>query len=130
MTRTGNTKTSRVQRLTMLFGGLLGGLGVMLAAAASHISDAHLLSNASTMALAHAPVLIAISLGWEKLPTAFPASLTMMVGCTLFIGDLLTRQFLGTALFPFAAPLGGFIMLKSWFILAVSALLKAKPFKI
>jgi uncharacterized membrane protein YgdD (TMEM256/DUF423 family) len=115
-----------VKRSALLFGSLFGGLGVMLAAAATHTADTHLLSNASTMALAHAPVLIAISLGWEKLRTALPASLAMTLGVLLFVGDLLARHFAGTALFPMAAPIGGIAMMLSWFILAASAFMRPR----
>jgi uncharacterized membrane protein YgdD (TMEM256/DUF423 family) len=121
-----NATTPLAQKVALLFGSVLGGFGVMLAAAATHTADTHLLSNASAMALAHAPVLIAISLGWDKLRTAPAASIAMMLGCLLFIGDLLMRHFAGTGLFPMAAPIGGILMLASWFILAFSALLKAK----
>lgn len=118
--------THLAQRSSLLFGSLFGGLGVMLAAAATHTADTHLLSNASAMALAHAPVLIAISLGWERLCTALPASLAMTIGILLFVGDLLARHFGGTALFPMAAPAGGIAMMVSWIILAASAFLRPR----
>ena len=114
------------KRSSLLFGSLFGGLGVMLAAAATHTADTHLLSNASAMALAHAPVLIAISIGWEKLRTALPASVAMTIGILLFAGDLLSRHFGGSALFPMAAPIGGIAMMLSWIILAASAFLRPR----
>lgn len=113
-------------RITLLFGSLLGGFGVMLAAAANHTADTGLLANASAMALAHAPVLIAIALGWHHLATARYASVAMMLGTLLFIGDLLSRHFAGHALFPMAAPAGGIAMMGSWIILASSAIIKVK----
>jgi uncharacterized membrane protein YgdD (TMEM256/DUF423 family) len=114
------------KRSALFFGSLFGGLGVMLAAAATHTADTHLLSNASAMALAHAPVLIAISIGWEKLRSALPASIAMTIGILLFVGDLLSRHFGGSALFAMAAPIGGIAMISSWIILAASAFLRPR----
>lgn len=119
-------KANIAQCSALFFGAVFGGLGVMLAAAATHTADTHLLSNASAMALAHAPVLIAISLGWERLRTALPASLAMALGVLLFVGDLLSRHFAREGLFPMAAPAGGVLMAASWLILAISALLHPK----
>lgn len=120
------SRANLAQRSSLLFGALFGGLGVMLAAAATHTADTLLLSNASAMALAHAPVLIAISLGWERLRTALPASIAMTIGLLLFVGDLLSRHFGGTALFPMSAPIGGIAMILSWLILAASANLRPR----
>lgn len=119
-------ETTVLCRITLLFGCLLGAFGVMLAAAANHTADTGLLANASAIALAHAPVLIAIAIGWHRLSTARFASIAMMLGTLLFIGDLLCRHFAGHGLFPMAAPTGGIAMMGSWIILAFSAIMKVK----
>lgn len=115
-----------IRNIILCFGALLGALGVMLAAAATHTADTYMLGNASNMALAHAPVLIAIAIGWPHLRTAPAASIVMSLGCIFFIGDLLMRHFNSTPLFPMAAPLGGIGMIIGWLIIASSAFLHPK----
>ena len=46
----------------------------------------------------------------------------IVAGVALFAADLSRRGFAGEALFPRAAPIGGFGMLGGWLVLAVSAL--------
>ena len=45
----------------------------------------------------------------------------IIVGACLFAADLARRGFGGTALFPRAAPIGGWFMLGGWLGLAVAA---------
>ncbi len=66
-------------RCFILFAGLFGFAGVALAAAAAHGGgDAHLVASASAMCLAHAPALLALAIGAEKLRTAWLAG--MLIG--------------------------------------------------
>ncbi len=109
-------------RLFVLFGGIFGLLGVALAAAATHMGDQHLLGNASTMSLAHAPVLVALGLAHERLKTATPAGALMLLGTLLFVGDLLKRHYTGSALFSMSAPTGGILMMGGWLVIALGAL--------
>lgn len=119
-------KNERMRSFVLFLGSLLGAAGVMLAAAATHTGETYMLGKASAMALAHAPVLIALSVGWDRIRTAMPAGLTLGLGTALFVGDLVARHFSGYSLFPFAAPAGGIGMIAGWLILAVSAFLKPK----
>ena len=50
------------------------------------------------------------------------AGWAILVGLTLFAGDLLARHYLGARLFPMAAPIGGVLMIAGWAALAVTLL--------
>ncbi|MNF03686.1 hypothetical protein D3C80_2030540 [compost metagenome] len=85
-----------------------------------------MLGNASAMSLAHAPVLIALFIGWHTVRTAMPATLLLGLGTLIFVGDLVSRHFLGSGLFPMAAPTGGLGMIGGWLVLAAGAFLKTR----
>ncbi|MNT22318.1 hypothetical protein D3C72_1576990 [compost metagenome] len=109
-----------------MLGGLLGAAGVMLAAAATHTGETYMLGNASAMALAHAPVLVALHIGAGRIRTAIPAGLILGLGTAIFVGDLVVRHFSGHSLFPYAAPTGGLGMIVGWLVLCAGAFLKPK----
>lgn len=111
---------------TFVAAGLIGAAGVGLAAAASHAGGEALLRPASTICLAHAPALVALSLVAGRVRFAPLAALGMAVGTALFAGDLVARQFLGTGVFPMAAPTGGLVLIASWLILAAGGLMPRK----
>jgi uncharacterized membrane protein YgdD (TMEM256/DUF423 family) len=50
----------------------------------------------------------------------------LLVGLVLFCGDLLARDFLGGRLVPFAAPVGGSLLILGWLVVAASALIRSK----
>lgn len=110
-------------RWAVLAAGLIGAAGVGLAAAASHAGGEALLRPASTICLAHAPALIALSLAADRLRFSTLAALGMTAGTVLFAGDLVARHFLGFGLLPMAAPTGGLTLIASWLILAAGAAL-------
>ncbi|MFB4375885.1 MULTISPECIES: DUF423 domain-containing protein [Agrobacterium] len=116
----------RLRAFILLLGGLLGAAGVMLAAAATHTGETYMLGNASAMALAHAPVLVALHIGADRIRTAVPAGLILGLGTAVFVGDLVTRHFSGHSLFPYAAPTGGLGMIGGWLVLCAGAFLKPK----
>lgn len=109
---------------TLVLSGLLGAAGVGLAAAATHTGATFMLGNASAMCLAHAPILLGLHLGWERIRTALPTAILLGLGTTLFAGDLVSKQFTGNSLFPMAAPAGGLGMIFGWLVLAASAFFK------
>lgn len=117
---------TQTPRWTFVAAGLIGAAGVGLAAAASHAGGEALLRPASTICLAHAPALAALSLAAGRVRLAEIAALGMTVGTALFAGDLVARQFLGTGLFPMAAPTGGLTLIASWLILAAGGLMQRK----
>ncbi|EJL57052.1 putative small membrane protein [Rhizobium sp. CF122] len=116
------TLNTRIAPLFYLFAGLFGFAGVALSAAAAHGGgDAHLVASASAMCLAHAPALLALAIGTEKLRTAWLAGILIGAGTLLFAGDLVALRYAGSGLFPMAAPTGGFAMMFGWLAIAVGA---------
>lgn len=105
----------------------MGACGVALAAAASHGGDTHFLGSASTMCLAHAPVLLGLYLAYRHVRTATLAALVLGFGTIVFAGDLVCRHYTGDRLFPFAAPLGGTLMMLGWLIVAAGAAFGTRP---
>lgn len=110
-----------IRPATLFVAGLLGGGGVALAAAASHGGDTHFLGSASTMCLAHAPALLALYAGYDRIRTAPLAALLLGLGTLIFAGDLISRHFGGSSLFPLAAPTGGLGMIAGWAAIALGA---------
>ena len=116
----------KLRPLILRVSGLMGAAGVALAAAASHGGDTVFLGLASTMCLAHAPVLLGLYLGHLHFRTATLAALVLGLGTIIFAGDLVSRYYLGDRLFPFAAPTGGTLMILSWLAVAAGAFLTAR----
>lgn len=113
--------SATIRPLTLFVAGLLGAAGVALAAAASHGGDTHFLGSASTMSLAHAPALLALHAGYDRIRTAPLAAVLIGLGTLIFAGDLVSRHFLGSSLFHMAAPTGGMGMVAGWVVVALGA---------
>lgn len=111
-------------RLTLLLAGLIGAAGVAFSAMAAHGEDPRLIGAAAAACMAQAPALLALSLGWDKIRTALPASLLIGLGCALFAGDLLFRNKYGYGLFPMSAPTGGTMMILGWLAVGLGAIFK------
>lgn len=108
-----------VHNRPMLFcGGLAGALGVAASAAAAHAGGPNL-GSVATILLAHAPALVALSL--IRRPLSVAAGYVIIAGLLLFCGDLIARDIVSQRLFPFAAPMGGILMISGWLLVAVSA---------
>ncbi|MGE7367865.1 DUF423 domain-containing protein [Neorhizobium sp. NPDC001467] len=114
-------RLDKLRPFILLGSGLIGASGVALAAAASHGGDTAFLGAASTMCLAHAPVLLGLYLANDRFRTATAAALVLGTGTILFAGDLASRHVFAERLFPFAAPLGGSMMMLGWLITAAGA---------
>jgi uncharacterized membrane protein YgdD (TMEM256/DUF423 family) len=109
-----------MSRILVLAAGLCGAAGVVLSAAASHRGGAFV-GTAATFLLMHAPVFLGVGLlTANRILRA--GCLMLLVGLILFSGDLLARDFLGSRLFPFAAPVGGTLLIAGWLAIALSAL--------
>jgi uncharacterized membrane protein YgdD (TMEM256/DUF423 family) len=106
-------------RPLLLAAGLLGASGVALSAAAAHQGIANVATAASFL-LMHAPAFLALSLLQGGKCRNY-GSWVLLLGLVIFSGDLLARAYLGTRLFPMAAPLGGALMIGGWLAIAVSA---------
>jgi len=113
-------------RFLILWAGLMGAAGVVLAAASAHLPDATRLASASTMLLLHAPAALAalllIERGMAQRHLAAAAAAGLAAGASLFAGDLAARQYFGAGLFAMAAPSGGTLMIAGWLLLGLSGL--------
>lgn len=99
--------------------GVAGALGVALSAMAAHSGGGNIATAASFL-LMHAPALLVLSL-FVTNRTARIGGALLILGLILFCGDLLSRQFLDSRLFPYAAPAGGLLLISGWLIVAASA---------
>lgn len=116
----GERTSSGGARILVAAGGLCGALGVALSAMAAHRGGAFT-GTAASFLLMHAPVFLAIGLvGGNRILRA--GGLVLLVGLVVFSGDLLARDLLGSRLFPFAAPVGGSLLMVGWLAIAASAL--------
>ena len=110
----------------LLLASLMGGAGVMLAAAAAHAAPGAGLDSAAYLLLFHAvAVLGAAALTRQGLlwpPAALAAMAGFVLGGVLFAGDVSMRAFAGHRLFPMAAPAGGTILIIAWLVLAVASI--------
>ena len=113
-------------RIAIVIAGLIGAAGVALAAAAAHGGDASRLGPASNMLLFHAPAALAALALIERRVThpliGGVAVAGLLLGTALFSGDLTVRYYFYQPLFPMAAPLGGTLLIASWLVLAIAAL--------
>ena len=106
-------------RLLVLAGGLAGAAGVALSAAAAH-GDAEFIGTAASISLAHAPAILAIGLlGANRVLRA--GGLVLVLGLLVFCGDLVMRHYTGARLFPFAAPIGGSLLILGWLVVVASS---------
>lgn len=106
--------------------GLAGAVGVMEAAAAAHkIADPRL-AISSNFLLIHAAASMAMAAfarGAARGGTwLLIAATALLAGAFLFCGDLSLRAFGGPRLFPFAAPIGGSLLIASWLIAAATGI--------
>ena len=107
--------------------GLMGAAGVVLLAAGAHAAPGAGLDGAGQMLLFHAAAAIAaasaLHQGLVLRPLATAAVIGFILGAALFSADIAMRAFAGHRLFPMAAPSGGFILIASWLLLCVSAII-------
>ncbi|MBH0239831.1 DUF423 domain-containing protein [Methylobrevis albus] len=118
---------SLVDRLLFAAAGLAGAAGVAASAAGAHLDASGRLTTAGGMLLVHAAALAA--LGAASVlhdPLRRLAGTVLVVGVTLFSGDLALRVLAGTPLFPMAAPGGGMALIAGWILVTISALIGRK----
>jgi uncharacterized membrane protein YgdD (TMEM256/DUF423 family) len=110
--------------LLVLASGLIGAAGILAAAGSAHAGASQTLISAATVCLAHAPALLALGLaGKGRWLVAAGALLTL--GTLVFVSDMALREFAGMRLLPFAAPLGGLLMIAGWLSIAVGGIATA-----
>jgi uncharacterized membrane protein YgdD (TMEM256/DUF423 family) len=112
-------------QLLIAIAALSGCAGIVLTAAGAHAKPGAGLDSAGYMLLLHAPAAIAacagIAAGLVSRPVGVLAVIVLLIGVTLFAGDLALRAYAGHRLFPMAAPTGGMVMIGGWALLAVAA---------
>jgi uncharacterized membrane protein YgdD (TMEM256/DUF423 family) len=116
-----------MQRRLAVLASLMGAAGVALAAAGEHAAGGEFARTAALFLILHAAALLAVSAQrTARAPTI--AGFALAAGAILFAADLASRAFLGARLFPFAAPIGGSLMILAWLALAVVfALAQQRP---
>lgn len=109
--------------------GISGGIGVAMSGIAAHGSAGPLLEAGAKLLLLHAVAAVAIAALAAALPRSggmFLGSAALLLGGGLvFCADMAARGFLGSRLFPMAAPLGGTLLILGWAWLAIAALVAA-----
>ena len=103
--------------------GLSGAAGVALAAAGAHGAALSALTPAAQFLMMHAAAAVAIAAVAIRAahPAGFlAAAVILLVGVTLFSGDIAVRTLWGHRLFPMAAPIGGSTMIVGWLVLAAA----------
>lgn len=101
-------------RLVIAAAGIIGMGGVMAAAGAAHGADQSNLGAIAMICLAHGPALLALGLSSRRGYWFDAAAILLGLGTVVFASDLLARHFLGHALLPLAAPIGGLGMIGGW----------------
>ncbi|KPH79705.1 DUF423 domain-containing protein [Bosea vaviloviae] len=113
-------------KIHLFLAALMGLSGVALLAAAAHVTGTTNVQTAGQMLMFHAPLVFgataARKAGFLADLLARIALSLIIAGVALFAADLSRRGFSSEALFPRAAPIGGFAMLGGWLLLALSAL--------
>ena len=106
-----------------LYAGLAGAAGVALAAVGAHGAASSALTPAAQFLMVHAAAAVAIAAVATRAahPGGFlVAAVLLLVGVTLFSGDIAVRTLWGNHLFPMAAPIGGSTMIIGWLVLAAA----------
>ena len=115
------------ERVLVALGAMAGGLGVALSAAASHVTGGGTLDISARFLLVHAPALIGIAAatrsGLLHRGVALASGAVLVLGVVLFSGDLAYRAFRSAALFSWAAPGGGILLIAGWALAAVAAVI-------
>jgi len=111
----------------LVLAGLMGAAGIVLAAASAHGTPGAGLDSAGYILLFHATALLGgVSLLHQAIvgrTVGLIALSGFVLGATLFAGDVAARAWIGHRLFPMAAPTGGTILIASWLVFSVAALL-------
>jgi uncharacterized membrane protein YgdD (TMEM256/DUF423 family) len=110
----------------VLFAGLMGASGVILAAAGAHAAPNAGVESAAYLLLFHAAAVLGGAALTQQGTFWRPLMLVVLgawiVGAALFSGDIAVRVFAGRHLFAMAAPTGGTILIAAWLGLAGAAI--------
>jgi uncharacterized membrane protein YgdD (TMEM256/DUF423 family) len=109
----------------VVYAGLAGAVGVALAAVGAHGSALSDLTSPAQFLMMHAAAAVGIAAVATRAahPGAFLlAALVLLIGVTLFSGDIAVRTLWGHRLFPMAAPIGGSTMIIGWLVLSAAGI--------
>ena len=109
----------------LIYAGLAGAAGVGIAAAGAHGNDMTALTSPAYFLIMHATAaaaIIAVATRAEHPGAFLLAALVLLVGASLFSGDIAARTLWGVRLFPMAAPIGGSTMIIGWLLLSVAGI--------
>lgn len=128
MTQSNVGGTSKTLFWAAALAGLVGAIGVALSAAAAHVDASDFVRAAATMCLAHAPLLLVLSLPGAHVRLKWPAlpAILIVLGLVLFCGDMVRRAFFDASLFSNAAPIGGSLLIGGWLVIFVLALVAGR----
>lgn len=108
--------------------GLMGALGVALAAVAAHRVENPSLVTAANFLIFHATAAVAVlalAKTVERGCLMLWAAGLMVGGGALFSGSIASTVFRGEALFPMSAPIGGSTLIGAWALFGIAAFLNA-----
>ena len=108
-----------------VYAGLAGAAGVALAAAGAHGAALSALTPAAQFLIMHAAAALALAAIATRAahPGGFLiAALILLVGVSLFSGEIAARTLSGRRLFAMAAPIGGATMIVGWLVLAAAGI--------
>jgi uncharacterized membrane protein YgdD (TMEM256/DUF423 family) len=114
---------ANVVNVFIILAGVMGMAGIGLVAAAAHAATGMKLEPAGYLLLLHAAAVLAGTAALDR--DLIYRSLGLLglagfvAGAALFSGDLSLRAFAGFRLFPLAAPIGGLVLMASWFVIAL-----------
>ena len=115
------------ERVLVVFAALAGLLGVLAAATAAHLTGQGNLTIVAQFLLFHAPVLLGltalIAQGSVSIRLGRLAGFVLLLGLSLFCGDLSRRALANEVLFPMAAPTGGVLLMIGWVLSGLSAVI-------
>lgn len=129
---TGTLALRRWPAAIVAFAALQGAAGVALSAAAAHVEHSLHVATASQFLIIHAAAALALAAiafaGPARPLWLIGSAIALQAGVTLFASDLSVRALTGARLFPYAAPIGGSLVMASWLAIAGWALAAAaKP---
>lgn len=101
-------------RFFCIIGGLYGAGGIAAFAASKHIGGFY--ADFAPILLGNAPALLVLGLGKTEACLPRLAGLLIAAGAALFTLALLWLQYRGHHPFPYAAPIGGFMMILGWLL--------------
>lgn len=115
-----------MNQILIALAGVMGAAGIVVTAAGAHSKPGQGLDSAGYLLLIHAVAVIAGTLAVRNGLILRPLGLLVLwgfvAGVGLFSADVAARAFLGTRLFPFAAPVGGGLLILAWLVLIAAAL--------